>query len=146
MLCNINNLRKIFCKLLVLHAFCLPVLRYAVCVSLCLVSYQQLVLADNCPPNFEILARAVYHAEGGSKASRPYGVFFDGCSWNAPEYCKKIAINTFRNNWRRYESSESNLSYLEFLRDRYAPLSDHDLNKNWLNNVSRLYKKMGGSL
>jgi len=90
-------------------------------------------------PNFSKLVDAIYQAEGGRKASRPYGVFYKGCDWNNPSYCRQICLNTVRNTYKRWFSSKSSLSYLEFLRDRYAPLSHHSLNQHWLKNVEFFY-------
>lgn len=88
---------------------------------------------------FERIADAIYVAEGGRKASVPYGIFYKGCDWDNPAYCRHICINTLRNTYKRWISSKSPLSYLEFLRDRYCPLSHSQLNANWLPNLRRIY-------
>ena len=87
----------------------------------------------------ERLADAIYHAEGGKKASKPYGIMFKGCDWQHEAYCRKICINTIRNNIKRWEDSGMKNEYLEFLRDRYAPLEHSKLNANWLKNVRYFY-------
>lgn len=90
-------------------------------------------------PDYSRLADAIYKAEGGSKASTPYGIHFKGCSWLNASFCRQICLKTLRNTYKRHSSSKSSLSYLEFLRDRYAPLSDNHLNINWLKNVEFYY-------
>lgn len=92
-------------------------------------------------PNYERLADAIYKAEGGRKASVPYGIMFKGCDWEHEAYCRRICINTLRNNFKRWIAAGSKNDYLEFLGNRYAPASAHPLNHNWIPNVRRLYGK-----
>lgn len=91
-------------------------------------------------PDYDRLADAIYKAEGGKKASVPYGIMFKGCDWKNEAYCRKICINTLRNNYKRFLNSDQSIPYLEFLRNRYAPLSHHSLNQNWLKNVQFFYE------
>ena len=95
----------------------------------------------NTEPNYEQLADAIFKAEGGSKSSTPYGIRFKGCSWADPTYSSQICINTLKNTYKRHSLAKSSLSYLEFLRDRYAPLSDHPSNINWLPNTRYFYER-----
>ena len=94
--------------------------------------------------NVEKLADAIYLAEGGKKANVPYGIHSVDC--NGEKECRKICINTIKNNIKRWEKAREagyTGDYLTFLGNRYAPPSAHPLNKNWIPNVKRLYKKAG---
>lgn len=86
-------------------------------------------------PDFSRLADAIYLAEGAKKASRPYGIFYKGCDWSNPAYCRKICLNTLRNNYKRWNKAGNPGTFLTFLASRYAPVSAHPLNRFWLSNV-----------
>ena len=92
--------------------------------------------------DIERLADAIYRAEGGKKASVPYGIMYKGCDWDNEAYCRKICINTIKNNVKRWQDSGMKKEYLEFLRDRYAPLEHSKLNANWLKNVRYFYANL----
>jgi len=47
------------------------------------------------------LADAIYHAEGGAKAKKPYGILSVKC--DGEQECRRVCINTIRNNERRYK-------------------------------------------
>lgn len=82
---------------------------------------------------------AIYQAEGGKKAKKPYGVLSVKCEADS---CRRVCENTVRNNFQRYlEYGHENYdTYIEFLASRYAPIgADNDpnnLNQNWIKNVS----------
>lgn len=80
---------------------------------------------------------AIYLAEGGEKAKKPYGILSVPCDSEAS--CRRIAENTVRNNFRRWLDSGAEGDYLEFLARRYAPVGVKNdpkgLNQNWLSNV-----------
>jgi hypothetical protein len=84
----------------------------------------------------EAIVEAIYKAEGGKKASVPYGIMYKGCNWNNESFCRKIAVNTVNNTRKRWIKAGQPKPFLEYLRDRYAPLSDHHLNEFWLRNVT----------
>jgi hypothetical protein len=85
----------------------------------------------------ERIADAIYVAEGGAKAKKPYGILSVKVA-NAQE-ARQVAINTVRNNWKRWHDAGRPGDYIEFLAKRYAPLGvandPSGLNKNWLKNV-----------
>jgi len=87
----------------------------------------------------EQIADAIYKAEGGSKAKKPYGILSIPC--DGEESCRVICINTIRNNRKRYKDygHKKYDTYLKFLASRYAPIgAENDptnLNENWLKNV-----------
>ena len=89
----------------------------------------------------QMLATAIYKAEGSQLASRPYGIMLDKCTWENIEYCELALRQTIDNNIKRWKNSKEEISYLQFLANRYAPVEAHELNKNWLPNVSFFLKE-----
>lgn len=89
------------------------------------------------------LMEAIYIAEGGKKAKKPYGILSIPCEGKA--HCGRICLNTIRNNLKRWDKAGRKEPYLEFLARRYAPQGvkndPNGLNRNWLKNVSRIYNK-----
>lgn len=86
------------------------------------------------------IVSAIYKIEGGSKTKYPYGIKSIPCKTQSE--CKRIAENTVVNNIQRWHASKTNKPYFEYLRDRYAPLDDHSLNRNWLPNLKSV---LGGA-
>lgn len=91
--------------------------------------------AEMAPEMVNRIVTAIYHAEGGTKAKKPYGVLSVPC--NSAGECRRVCENTVRNNYRRWLATDRSKTYLEFLAGRYAPVSAHPLNKHWLSNVQR---------
>ena len=98
----------------------------------------------------EQIVNAIYKAEGGSNAQYPYGIRSIKCSTN--QQCKKICLNTVRNNRKRFRDDTSGRykDYLEFLASRYCPVGHRDatqaekrLNQFWLKNVRYFLAKDG---
>jgi hypothetical protein len=86
------------------------------------------------------LADAIYKAENSKKY--PYGIKSVKCVGEAE--CRRICINTIKNNVKRWEKSVEQgdtRDYLTFLWHRYCPPSAHALNKNWLKNVIRFLEQ-----
>lgn len=88
------------------------------------------------PEYFNKVVDAIYIAEGGAKAIKPFGILSVPCEGYAD--CRKVCYNTVRNNWRRWEKAGRPGEYLDFLGNRYAPPQAHPLNKNWIPNVRRI--------
>jgi len=86
----------------------------------------------------ELLADAIYWAEGGKKAVKPFGILSVKCEGYYD--CRTVCLRTIRNNIARHTASREGLSYLEFLGRRYAPVGasndKDDLNRHWLDNVT----------
>jgi len=95
---------------------------------------------------YEQYADAIYLAEGGPKAKKPYGILSVPCDSEAA--CRRICINTIRNNVKRYNDygHKTYGEYIEFLASRYAPIGadndPQDLNRNWIKNVRAFLRKM----
>lgn len=87
---------------------------------------------------FDKVADAIFKAEGGNKAKRPYGIVSVKCS--VKEECRRICINTVRNRWKKYEKERPKKTFLKYLQESYAPLNVKNdplnLNSNWYKNVS----------
>lgn len=90
----------------------------------------------------DAVADAIYKAEGGAKAKKPYGILSVTVKDEAE--ARQVAKNTIRNNWKRWHTAGKPGEYLEFLARKYAPVgAENDpkaLNQNWLKNVSGLLK------
>ena len=99
-------------------------------------------------PDFERLVEAIYLAEGAKKAVKPFGILSVPC--DGYEDCRQVALNTVRNNWKRWQAkthgADKHPDYLSFLASRYAPIGASNdpmgLNNNWLKNIRGLYGKV----
>lgn len=92
-------------------------------------------------PNYELMADAVYQAEGGSKAKAPYGVL--SIKTKNPEEARKITINSARNNFKRWVDAGKPGTYVEFMANRWVPKSaDPKGNANWIKNVPAIYSQL----
>jgi len=97
-------------------------------------------LNGHMEPYFNQVVDAIYIAEGGARAKKPFGILSVPCS----DYtdCRKVAYNTVRNNYHRWIAGGRKGEYLAFLAGRYCPVgADNDpkgLNRHWLGNVERL--------
>ena len=74
------------------------------------------------------IANAIYLAEGGKKARQAYGIEGYKCTGGS---CRKIALNTIRNQRARHSAHQCSFTYLECLSRRYCP-PNHVV---WLKNV-----------
>ena len=99
--------------------------------------------AKNLPFTPDDVVAGIYIVEGGKRASRPYGVMLEGCSWDNEDYCRLICYNTVINNYKRFLASGES-DYLAFLARRYAPLHVSNdpagLNSNWLRNIKSILR------
>ena len=92
------------------------------------------------------MADAIYKAEGGEKAKSPYGVLSIKLKGKTPDAKKaearQITINSIRNNWKRWQSTDKKQEFVDFMADRWCPPSADPVgNRNWKNNVKRLLEK-----
>ena len=84
----------------------------------------------------EQLATAIWYAEGGARAVKPYGILSVKVSGAAE--ARRVCLNTIRNNRARWQKAGAKGDYLEFLANRYCPVgaeNDNGSNKYWLRNV-----------
>mgnify|MGYP001267185185 CR=1 FL=1 len=91
----------------------------------------------------EKLANAIYLAEGGSRAVKPYGILKDYCKKGDPDgQCRKGCIQTIN---KRYKMWDKQGDFISYLSKSYCPIgAENDpkgLNKNWVKNVSHFYNK-----
>lgn len=103
-------------------------------------------------PNYELIADSMYKAEGGKGFN--YGV--KSVKFKDEEEARKIAINTARNNYKRWvdaggkwdgKPSEGkvgeSIPYYVYLARKYVPPSaDAKGHKNWLVNVPTIYAQL----
>lgn len=89
----------------------------------------------------ERIADAIWHAEGGKRAKKPYGVLSVPCHSEAQ--CRRICINTIQNNFTRWQANGARGDFLVYLASRYAPVGvkndPRGLNRHWLKNVRHYY-------
>ena len=101
--------------------------------------------AEPCAPVFmakpcevQTLANAIYKAEGGAKTSHPYGILAKYKHTTPRQAC----INTIKHAFRDWDGKGD---FIAFLGSRYAPIGakndPHNLNANWVKNVTYLYNK-----
>jgi hypothetical protein len=115
------------------------VILYAIAIAILCASTAR---ADGI--DLDAYADAIYIAEGKEAAVVPYGIFYPGCSWKDPQYCRQICKNTVFNTLIKYRKDRCRPgeSDLDCLARRYAPIgADNDpkgLNANWKRNVGRL--------
>jgi len=93
----------------------------------------------------DLLADAIFWAEGGYETNYPYGIKSIKCE--GYDECRRICKTTIERNIIRYhtarESEQGQIprNYLEFFANRYCPTSgnlsasEEALNGNWLKNV-----------
>jgi len=100
------------------------------------------------PDKVNLLADAIFWAEGGYNTNYPYGIQSIRCE--GYDECRRICKNTIKNNIKRWRSHSRqriymekrySVSYLTYLWGRYCPTtgnltrSEKELNGFWLKNV-----------
>ena len=91
----------------------------------------------------EQLATAIWYAEGGARAVKPYGIL--SVKVSGAEEARRVCLNTIRNNRVRWQKAGAKGDYLEFLANRYCPVNcenDNGSNKFWLRNVRYYLSRM----
>ena len=114
----------------------------AACLMLFMASCSRTAWAEVYDSND--IADAIYQAEGGSRAVKPYGVLSVPCHSEAD--CRNVCLNTIENTFTRWQADGSKGDFLEVLAERYAPTqhATNDrggLNVHWLGNVKYFLKK-----
>ena len=106
---------------------------YDVHVNRASLSSQKQVFKE---PNYDTLADAIRRAEGNSN----YGILKHYKHTSYRQACKNTCQHAYK-DWLKYAvraGKGHKMGYLEFLRDRYAPIGANNdptgLNKNWLKN------------
>lgn len=89
--------------------------------------------ADYLTMSNEVIANAIFKAEGGYKATYLYGI--RSIPYNTEAEARRICINTIRNNKVRFCRQAQYKDFLDYLGSRYCPVSAHPLNKHWTKNV-----------
>ena len=89
--------------------------------------------------NIERMTMAIYFAEGGHRAKKPFGVLSVDCK--GTKGCKSVCRNSVRRNIIRWQKAGRPSDFISFMQKRYAPLSDSPLNANWTRLVKHFYKR-----
>lgn len=85
----------------------------------------------------EKMAGAIYQAEGGTNAAKPYGVL--SVKVRNKAQARRVCIRSIRNNWSRWEEAGKPGTFVDFMADRWCPPStDAKGNANWKKNVKTL--------
>jgi hypothetical protein len=83
------------------------------------------------------LADAIYRAEGGAKARKPYGILSVPVANHAE--ARRVCVTTIRNSYARWERAGRPGQFVDFIGNRYCPPSaDPRGNVNWRRNVSAI--------
>jgi len=96
--------------------------------------------------DFNKLADAIYIAEGGSRAVKPYGILRDYCkAGDRDGKCRKGCIQTINKRLKMWSSEGEPGDFISYLSKSYCPIGASNdpkgLNKNWVKNVSHFYNK-----
>jgi hypothetical protein len=84
----------------------------------------------------ERIADAIYRVEGGSKTRHPYGIL--SVKTSNP---RKVCLRTIQNNHTRWIKAGRPGLFLDYLADRYCPLSADPVgNRNWKRNIKLMLK------
>lgn len=89
------------------------------------------------------IANILFYIEGGYKTKYLYGIrsiSIKGETLVEREiYARRICLTTILKNYERWSKAGKKEDYLEFLQQRYCPISDRadtkGLNKNWSRNL-----------
>lgn len=114
----------------------------AILAIIMLLAMSAVCFAKDAPiVNVERLANAIYIAEGGSKTKHPYGILAKYKHTTPRQAC----INTIKSALKRYNKQGAKGDFIAFLGKTYCPVGASNdpwgLNKNWVNNVTKLYNK-----
>lgn len=122
------------CFLLIAHSFVVGNLSLVYASEVARNSSIQIV-------NIDVLADAIYRAEGGAKTRHPYGIIKKYKTTTPRQAC----INTIKSNIKRYKASGSTEPFIEFMARSYCPIGANNdptgLNVHWVKNVSFFYAK-----
>ena len=98
----------------------------------CMIAYAETYAIDE-------IVEAIGKAENGKdwqakEVKYPYGIKSIDTKGDV-EYAKQICKNSVVNNYKRWIKAGKLKGFLEFMRDRFCPLSDSKLNQYWVDNV-----------
>lgn len=89
---------------------------------------------------YEQVVDAIYVAEGGARAKKPFGILSVPCDGYAD--CRAVCKNTVRNNYVRWIKAGRPGGFIAFLGGRYAPVGAKNdptgLNAHWTRNVNAI--------
>jgi hypothetical protein len=93
----------------------------------------------------DALLDAIYIAEGGQRASVPYGLIYQRYCRDEVGWCAHIAADLVRTHYERWAGAGRRGEFLEYLARRWAPIGAKNdpggLNRHWLRNVRWALRK-----
>ncbi len=105
------------------------------------IKYMHPVMLGAAPPDLELMVDTIHKAEGGDKARVAYGV--TGIPVKDASEARQIAMNTVRNQYKRWQDAGQPGTFLESLATRYVDKKkDPQGWKNWMVNVPLIYSQM----
>jgi hypothetical protein len=125
-----------------LQAICFWIFTFGIviCMAILLRGCNSPAWADEIPYTNTQIVNAIYKAEGGIHAKKPYGILSVPC--RDTEDCRAICIRTVKRSRIRYSRhvGRNGETFLSYLSRKYAPIGAFNdpqgLNKNWIDNVS----------
>jgi len=81
----------------------------------------------------EQIVKAIYLAEGGSRATFSYGI--RSIKYTTITEARQICFNSVRNGRERWVKADRPDDLIVFIGRRYCPPTAHRLNVNWSKNV-----------
>ena len=99
---------------------------------------------NQAPDKVLVLVDSIYKAEGGEKASVPYGLIYSGWCKQEPGWCRYYASEIVSIKYAQWVRHGRPGEFIDYLGASYCPPSAHPLNANWTRNVKRFYKASSG--
>lgn len=82
---------------------------------------------------FNLIADAIFRAEGGRDTRYPYGI--KSVLVHGELEARTVCLNTIESSWSRYEHTDCT-DFIAFLADTYCPIATDPVgNGNWIANV-----------
>lgn len=87
----------------------------------------------------EQIVKAIYQAEGASRATFAYGI--RSIKYSTISEARRICFNSVRNGRKRWIKAGCPYDLITFIGLRYCPPTAHKLNSNWISNVKYFLAK-----
>jgi len=96
--------------------------------------------ADYTPKDFPRIADAIYKAEGGVHASKPYGIL--SVKVKSKSDARRVCLNTIKSNYKKWEIAGRKGDFISFMGNSYCPkIADPRGHSVWAKNVNYFLNK-----